>query len=231
MKRSRALSRTFWLLKRYGFDCRQLGGPAAALCQQISQSSSDLNIKPSSTTSNLRLPAGNHSGAATLFKRLHEHACFSPCFPRGRLPVDFYFCSPVAGIRFLSAQPLPIKSPGSDESENELPSAEKSRKVSASAMDVDKALEDYDKALDKHRKYYSKRYDSTPLRIWTYVIKGFQIVPMTWNFFISLPGTLWRAVFSPWSVKWAWTQSQWKNLKDGTHHYWVSGILFVVWEI
>lgn len=127
--------------------------------------------------------------------------------------------------RWFSAQPLAArkteeKTPDQGGSP---PTGTTQRTVSASALDVDKAIEDYDKVLDKHRERYLSREGSpsTSSKIWEFVVFVWKIVPATWNFTVALPGVLYRATIAPWSVKRAWMTNQWKHIKDGAHHYWV----------
>lgn len=129
-------------------------------------------------------------------------------------------------FRWFSAQPLAARKTEEKASDQggSHSTGTTQRTVSASALDVDKAIEDYDKVLDKHRERYLSRESSpsTSSRIWEFVVSVWKIVPATWNFTVALPGVLYRATTAPWSVKKAWMQHQWKHIKDGAHHYWVT---------
>ena len=228
MTRSRALTQSLWLLRRYGeSSLRRTEFPFVFLgSQHTAHNGGDLDTQSSGAIVNQR-PSQMRSLGGYFFHRgrvLFDYPCTTLFFSRR---ISYDTSRVILGFRTFSAQPLPAKTSEEQKTDpvHEFPtggSAETGRMVSASATDVDKALEDYDKVLDQHRKYYASRYDSTPYVMWSYLRGALKIFPMMWRLTISLPGMLWRATFSPWSAKKEWSVQQWKHMKDGTKHYWVT---------
>ena len=228
MTRSQALTQSLWLLRRYGENSlRRTEFPFVFLgSQYTAQSCVDLDTRSPGAVANRR-PSPSSPLGGYFFHRgrvFFDYPCTIPFFSRH---ISYNTFRVISGFRTFSAQPLPAKKSEDQNKEpgHEFPtggSSETGRMVSASAIDVDKALEDYDKVLDQHRKYYASKYDSTLHVLWSYLRTALKIFPMTWRLTISLPGMLWRATFSPWSAKKDWLVHQWKHVKDGTKHYWVT---------
>ena len=227
MTRSRTISRAVGLLRWYGGqESARTESFVTSLTQQGQWCMTDRPTQGTSTFLRSAQMDRSPSGDAFPRRSLLEVPCISPILSKR---LNLYPWSLSRGVRsFSSAQPLPAKSSAEEQSrehENDFgsakDSAEKSRKISASAVDVDKALEDYDRVLDQHRKYYASQQEGIPSRLRIYAVKAWSIIPMTWNLLLRLPVLMQRALFSSWADKKAWTQYQWKHLKDGARHYWV----------
>lgn len=220
MTQSNALSHTLRILRRTGISSFTRTDFTLSLsCYQSFSYASNPFLAPSDP--------GSTSSSKFASKDVHFCISFSSCFYKpfilqrdGRRSSVLMF---LPTREFSSAQPMPAKQ-AEDKEERPLATAEKSRMVSASALDVDRALEDYDKILEKHRQYYISR-EQSQAKLKALFTKVIRVISMTWNFLCSIPVMTWKAIVAPWNEKRKWIRMQWKHLKEGAHHYWVTANL------
>lgn len=118
--------------------------------------------------------------------------------------------------RRLSGQPLPVEDSNhtkeAESNEKEVPASGKIE--GPSPEDVDREMDNYDKLLEKQQKL------SYPP---TYQPWGSRIAPAakaTFSFIVGIPAWLASALVAP--FKKGWWSHQWKHIKEGSKHYWVS---------